>query len=77
MLWVSMGERRSRQAIAMLLLILFGLSTQSHYFTGVESSLDNEQAKVTQVIGQQETIAIGSFPDGAVEKVSISVPMAK
>ena len=74
MLWVSMGERRSRQAIAMLLLILFGLSTQSHYFTGVESSLDNEQAKVTQVIGQQETIAIGSFPDGAVEKVSISVP---
>ena len=58
----------------MFLLLLFVISTQSYYFSVQETILDDSDEDVTEVLGQAQKIAIGSYPYGAVEKVRISVP---
>ena len=60
--------------MAIFLLLLFAISTQSYYFSNSESSLTTDNQYVSEVLGQEEKIAIGSYPYGAVEKVKISIP---
>lgn len=69
-----MGRSGSRQGLAIFLLLLFAISTQSYYFSNSESSLATDNHHVSEVLGQEEKIAIGSYPYGAVEKVKISIP---
>ena len=69
-----MGGRGSRQSVALLMLVLFTISTQSYYFTENTYTINELQDKKFNTLGQEEKIAIGSFPNGAVEKVKITVP---
>ena len=69
-----MGGRGSRQSVALLMLVLFTISTQSYYFTENSYTINELQDKKFNTLGQEEKIAIGSFPNGAVEKVKITVP---
>ena len=69
-----MGGRIGRQAIAVFMLVLFSISTQSYYFSNDSNVFDDKESTSSKVLGQEEKIAIGSYPDGAVEKVMISVP---
>ncbi len=69
-----MGGNTSRQGLAVFMLLLFTLSTQSYYFSNQEMTLNDDQGQVLGVLGQEEKIAIGSYPDGAVEKVKVSIP---
>ena len=69
-----MGRSGSRQGLAIFLLLLFAISTQSYYFSNSESNLATDNQHVSEVLGQEEKIAIGSYPYGAVEKVKISIP---
>ncbi len=69
-----MGGRIGRQAIAVFMLVLFSISTQSYYFSNDSNVFDDKESITSKVLGQEEKIAIGSYPDGAVEKVIISVP---
>ena len=69
-----MGRSGSRQGISIFLLLLFAISTQSYYFSNSESNLATDNQHVLEVLGQEEKIAIGSYPYGAVEKVKISIP---
>lgn len=69
-----MGERPGRQVLAIFMLVLFAISTQSYYFSSSDSSLHPYESVTSNTLGQEEKIAIGSYPDGAVEKVKISVP---
>ena len=69
-----MGGRIGRQAITVFMLVLFSISTQSYYFSNDSNVFDDKESITSKVLGQEEKIAIGSYPDGAVEKVIISVP---
>ena len=69
-----MGKGGSRQGLALFMLLLFAISTQSYYFTENTNTLEDTYEDSLNTLGQEEKIAIGSFPDGAVEKVKISVP---
>ena len=69
-----MGKGGSRQGLALFMLLLFAISTQSYYFTENTNTLEDTYEDSLDTLGQEEKIAIGSFPDGAVEKVKISVP---
>ena len=69
-----MGKGGSRQGLALFMLLLFAISTQSYYFTENTNTLEDTYDDSLYTIGQAEKLAIGSFPDGAVEKVKISVP---
>ena len=69
-----MGGRIGRQAIAVFMLVLFSISTQSYYFSNDSNVFDDNEPITSEALGQEEKIAIGSYPDGAVEKVMISVP---
>ncbi|MEC8312393.1 MAG: hypothetical protein VXZ52_00655 [Candidatus Thermoplasmatota archaeon] len=69
-----MGESGTRRGLAVFLLLLFVISTQSYYFSNQKTILDDSDEDVTEVLGQAQKIAIGSYPYGAVEKVRISVP---
>tara|TARA_S200000501_G_scaffold64251_2_gene55197 strand:- start:7173 stop:12146 length:4974 start_codon:yes stop_codon:yes gene_type:complete len=72
-----MGPSKSGVFPAIALVTLFILSVQSYMFT--ENTEDYSQLYESYIdsstpIGQSTTVSIGSFPDGAVEKVSVSVP---
>ena len=70
-----MGEVATRKftAIGLLLLFLFSLQmAMIEPYQPLETSKDSPSNATP--IGQPTTISIGSFPDGAVEKVSVSVP---
>ena len=72
-----MGHSKRGVFSALALVTLFILSVQSYMFTEnfEESSQLNEfYIDSSTPIGQSTTVSIGSFPDGAVEKVSVSVP---
>ena len=69
-----MGKGGSRQGLALFMLLLFAISTQSYFFTENTNTLEDTNNDSLNTLGQEEKIAIGSFPDGAVEKVKISVP---
>ena len=69
-----MGERLGRQVLAMFMLVLFAISTQSYYFSDSDNRLPSDNPVTSKTLGQEEKIAIGSYPDGAVEKVMITVP---
>ena len=69
-----MGKGGGKEGVAVFLLLLFAISTQAHYFSSSESTLFAENNGNSEVLGQEEKIAIGSFPYGAVEKVKISIP---
>ena len=69
-----MGGRVGRQGLAIFMLVLFAISTQSYYFSDSNSRLEDNNSRTIHTLGQQEKIAIGSYPDGAVEKVMINVP---
>ena len=72
-----MGHSKRGVFSALALVTLFILSVQSYIFT--ENPEDSSQLNEFYIdsstpIGQSTTVSIGSFPDGAVEKVSVSVP---
>ena len=72
-----MGPSKRGVFPAIALVTLFILSVQSYMFT--ENTEDYSQLYESYIdsstpIGQSTTVSIGSFPDGAVEKVSVSVP---
>ena len=70
-----MGGLNGRKALAISLLVLFAISTQSYYFDNQYSSeIGESNSEFATPLGQATTISIGSYPDGAVEKVSVSVP---
>ena len=69
-----MGKGGNRQGLALFMLLLFAISTQGYYFTENTNTLEDTYDDSLYTLGQEEKIAIGSFPDGAVEKVKISVP---
>ena len=69
-----MGERHGRQSLAVFMLVLFAISTQSYYFSDSGNRLHPDNPVASNTLGQEEKIAIGSYPDGAVEKVMITVP---
>ena len=59
------------------IVILFILSSQMSIITertSQISELSDSKIDSSTPIGQDTTVSIGSFPDGAVEKVSVSVP---
>ena len=59
------------------IVILFILSSQMPIITEKSpeiSILSDSDIDSTTPIGQGTTVSIGSFPDGAVEKVSVAVP---
>ena len=70
-----MGGAVSGKVLAITMLLIFAISTQMYYF-------DNQEERVIEEIltnqatplGQSTTVSIGSYPDGAVEKVSVAVP---
>ena len=72
-----MGHSKRAVFLSLALVSLFILSVQSYMFTAnVDDSyqLYESQIESSTPIGQSTTVSIGSFPDGAVEKVSVSVP---
>ena len=72
---ILMGGTVSGKVLAITMLLIFAISTQMYYF-------DNQDEQVIEEIitnqatplGQSTTVSIGSYPDGAVEKVSVAVP---
>ena len=60
-----MGERLGRQVLAMFMLVLFAISTQSYYFSDSDERLYSDGSQISNTLGQEEKIAIGSYPDGA------------
>ena len=70
----SMGGRVGRQGLAIFMLLLFAISTQTYYVSDNNPKLENSASVTINTLGQEEKIAIGSYPDGAVEKVKITVP---
>ncbi len=74
---VVMGQLNRRGFSAVGLIVLFLISTQGQLIGGNSSNnplFDEPVIDSTTPIGQATTVSIGSFPDGAVEKVSVSVP---
>ena len=70
-----MGEGAARKFTATGLLLLFLFSLQMAMIEPYQPLEDSEDSPSNSTpIGQPTTISIGSFPDGAVEKVSVSVP---
>ncbi|MEC8541108.1 MAG: hypothetical protein VXY53_04640, partial [Candidatus Thermoplasmatota archaeon] len=69
-----MRGNRTVRSLAVFLLLIFILSTQSYYFSNQETTLEKNDSVVYNVLGQAQNIAIGSYPDGAVDKVRVSVP---
>ena len=70
-----MGEGAARKFTATGLLLLFLFSLQMAMIEPYQPLGDSEDSPSNATpIGQPTTISIGSFPDGAVEKVSVSVP---
>ena len=69
-----MGGRFGRPAVAIFMLVLFAISTQSYYFSNHDAKLIEEVNETSEVLGQEKKIAIGSYPDGAVDKVKVSIP---
>ena len=72
-----MGHSKRGVFLAIVLVSLFILSVQSYMITA--NLDDSEQLFEPQIesstpVGQSTIVSIGSFPDGAVEKVSVSVP---
>ena len=72
-----MGPSKRGVFPAIALVTLFILSVQSYMFT--ENTEDYSQLYESYIdsstpIGQSTTVSIGSFPDGAVEKVSVKGP---
>jgi hypothetical protein len=57
------------------MLLIFAISTQISYFDNHDRQIIDEII-VNQAtpLGQSTTVSIGSYPDGAVEKVSVAVP---
>ena len=72
-----MGHSKRGVFLAIVLVSLFILSVQSYMIT---TNLDDSehlfepQIESSTPVGQSTIVSIGSFPDGAVEKVSVSVP---
>ena len=72
-----MGQINRSFFSAVGIVILFILSSQMIIITEKSSEiayLTDTVVESTTPIGQSTTVSIGSFPDGAVEKVSVSVP---
>ena len=72
-----MGHSRRGVFSALALVTLFILSLQLSMFTDKIDNyhqLSESQIDSSTPIGQSTIVSIGSFPDGAVEKVSVSVP---
>ena len=70
-----MGGSFARKALAITLLALFAISTQSYYFDNqYHHEINEHNSEFSTPLGQATTISIGSYPNGAVEKVSVSVP---
>jgi|GEM_PF-372070 len=73
----DMGRLNRCNFSAVGLIVLFLISSQGQFLT--DFSVSNPQLNDTEIdlvtpIGQATTVSIGSFPDGAVEKVSVLVP---
>ena len=51
---VIMGGSGTRRGLAVFLLLLFVISTQSYYFSNQETILDDSDEDVTEVLGQAQ-----------------------
>ena len=70
-----MGSAAGGKVLAITMLLIFAISTQISYFDNHDRQIIDEII-VNQAtpLGQSTTVSIGSYPDGAVEKVSVAVP---
>ena len=70
-----MGSAAGGKVLAITMLLIFAISTQISYFDNHDRQI-NDEIIVNQAtpLGQSTTVSIGSYPDGAVEKVSVAVP---
>ena len=70
-----MGGTVGGKVLAITMLLIFAISTQMYYFDNQEEQVIEEIiANQATPLGQSTTVSIGSYPDGAVEKVSVAVP---
>ena len=70
-----MGGTVGGKVLAITMLLIFAISTQMYYFDNQEEQVIEEIiTNQATPLGQSTTVSIGSYPDGAVEKVSVAVP---
>ena len=70
-----MGSAAGGKVLAITMLLIFAVSTQINYFDNQEEVIIEEIiTKQATPLGQPTTVSIGSYPDGAVEKVSVAIP---
>ena len=70
-----MGSAAGGKVLAITMLLIFAVSTQINYFDNQEEvTLEEIITNQATPLGQPTTVSIGSYPDGAVEKVSVAIP---
>ena len=70
-----MGSAAGGKVLAITMLLIFAISTQISYFDNHDRQIIDEIiVNHATPLGQSTTVSIGSYPDGAVEKVSVAVP---